>query len=256
MYFKFLLPALVVVLWSAPSALATYSAMLDRFLHYSDIGEEAKDPLSMSYIDSLRSSIRRNWENSPSGSEGLDLNYRGLLNDAAKQRDEEYIPENPLWGYQFISGGSGEQHLTPQGKQKTTKQEIKSDRDLPAYCNPPNPCPKGYTERSGCLEKFENTADSNREYQESQNCPCDADHMFSCPAGSKVINTKSRKATASIGSGVAHALGNQESNEKRQSVVAKKSPLPSDGFQSNFLDLSRDAKEMSLDRIAKKAPYI
>lgn len=37
--------------------------------------------------------------------------------------------------------------------------------------------------------------------------------MFSCPAGSKVINTKSRKATASLGSGVAHALGAQESNE-------------------------------------------
>lgn len=25
------------------------------------------------------------------------------------------------------------------------KQEMKTDATLPAYCNPPNPCPVGYT---------------------------------------------------------------------------------------------------------------
>merc|ERR1712080_607509 len=28
---------------------------------------------------------------------------------------------------------------------------------LPAYCDPPNPCPHGYTSQDGCLEVFENT---------------------------------------------------------------------------------------------------
>lgn len=36
-----------------------------------------------------------------------------------------------------IKGGTGE------GKQQP--KEVKTDKVLPAYCNPPNPCPIGYT---------------------------------------------------------------------------------------------------------------
>ena len=36
---------------------------------------------------------------------------------------------------------------------------------LPAYCDPPNPCPIGYTEADGCIEDFENTSDFSRQYQ-------------------------------------------------------------------------------------------
>lgn len=198
--------------------------------------------------------IIHSYLNSRSASD-VGLTYRDLL-VSANQRDEEYLPENTLWGYQYISGGSGEQHLTPEGVAKTTQQEVKSDSKLPAYCNPPNPCPIGYTERDGCFTKFENSAENNRNYQRSQDCPCDADHMFSCPAGSKVINTKSRKATASLGSGVAHALGDQESNEKRPSVVAKKSPEPMMNMEGPFDDYldSFDA-DILKKRLAKKSPY-
>jgi hypothetical protein len=53
-----------------------------------------------------------------------------------------------LSDYTLVSfkGGAGEgkQHLKPNGEQKN-KQEVKSDAALPAYCEPPNPCPKGYT---------------------------------------------------------------------------------------------------------------
>merc|ERR1719210_1794323 len=54
---------------------------------------------------------------------------------------------------------------------------------LPAYCDPPNPCPKGYTAEDGCIqmEEFENKAEFSRKYQASQNCMCDSEHMFSCP---------------------------------------------------------------------------
>merc|ERR1719219_3288251 len=55
---------------------------------------------------------------------------------------------------------------------------------LPAYCDPPNPCPIGYTTKDGCisLEDFENTSEFSREFQSRQNCLCDSEHMFNCPA--------------------------------------------------------------------------
>ena len=52
---------------------------------------------------------------------------------------------------------------------------------LPAYCDPPNPCPIGYTSKDGCLEDFENTSEFSRHYQAEQNCLCDSEHMFNCP---------------------------------------------------------------------------
>jgi len=58
---------------------------------------------------------------------------------------------------------------------------------LPAYCDPPNPCPIGYTAKDGCisLEAFENTSEFSREFQSRQNCLCDSEHMFNCPAESE-----------------------------------------------------------------------
>jgi len=55
---------------------------------------------------------------------------------------------------------------------------------LPAYCDPPNPCPLGYTNSDGCIEGFENTSEFSRRYQSTQNCICDTEHMFNCPSQS------------------------------------------------------------------------
>ncbi len=63
------------------------------------------------------------------------------------------------------------------------KPQVKTDATLPAYCNPPNPCPVGYTEDQGCTLDFENTASFSREYQAAQECMCDAEHMFECNNG-------------------------------------------------------------------------
>ena len=54
---------------------------------------------------------------------------------------------------------------------------------LPAYCDPPNPCPKGYTAEDGCIEveEFANEAEFSRNYQAAQSCMCDSEHMFTCP---------------------------------------------------------------------------
>jgi len=52
---------------------------------------------------------------------------------------------------------------------------------LPAYCDPPNPCPIGYKKSDGCIEGFENTSEFSRRFQATQNCICDTEHMFDCP---------------------------------------------------------------------------
>jgi len=68
---------------------------------------------------------------------------------------------------------------------------VKTDAILPAYCNPPNPCPVGHTAEDNCLEEFENTAAFSREYQAAQKCMCDTEHMFDCPAS---FNTNTMQA--------------------------------------------------------------
>nr|CAD7195815.1 unnamed protein product [Timema douglasi] len=145
-------------------------------------------------------------------------------------RDQEYLQHSSLWGHQYMTGmergsgkwclsccpsggaGEGKQHLKPDGTVENQK-EVKTDAALPAYCNPPNPCPVGYSADDGCLEQFENTAafrysspmtslvltDSSqlnyesfkklpnqitREYQAAQECMCDTEHMFDCPVSS------------------------------------------------------------------------
>ena len=59
---------------------------------------------------------------------------------------KEYLEHSSLYGHQYMQGGAGEgtQLLKPDGSVSNV-QVIKSDSVLPAYCNPPNPCPVGYT---------------------------------------------------------------------------------------------------------------
>lgn len=115
---------------------------------------------------------------------GVDL--RNWDGPSTSIRDQEYLQHSSLFGHQFVAGGAGEgeQRLSPSGK-LSNFQEVKTDAVLPAYCNPPNPCPVGYTAADGCIEDFENSAAFSREYQSSQHCMCDSEHMFSCSDSSK-----------------------------------------------------------------------
>ncbi len=77
-------------------------------------------------------------------------------------------------------GGAGEgaQQLHAD-KSIKHREQVKSDSILPAYCEPPNPCPIGYHgETDGCMDEFENSADFSRTYQSNQKCMCDEEHMF------------------------------------------------------------------------------
>ncbi|VDN17060.1 unnamed protein product [Gongylonema pulchrum] len=97
-------------------------------------------------------------------------------------RDVEAIPGPLAFGHKYMTGGAGEgsQRLRPESDFEE-REQVKSDSVLPAYCEPPNPCPFGYTAADGCLEDFENSAEFSRNYQASQTCICDHEHMFNCP---------------------------------------------------------------------------
>ncbi|XP_053612227.1 neuroendocrine protein 7B2 [Plodia interpunctella] len=116
--------------------------------------------------------------------ENEQLDYDSLIdgNPSPSLRDQEYLQHSSLWGHQYMTGGAGEgkQRLQPSGIMPN-RQMVKTDAVLPAYCNPPNPCPIGYSEDQGCITEFENTAAFSRDYQMAQQCMCDAEHMFSCP---------------------------------------------------------------------------
>lgn len=90
-------------------------------------------------------------------------------------RDVEHIEKSVPWWKHQIAGGAGE---GPYVKHP----QVKTDAKLPAYCNPPNPCPVGFSEDQGCINEFENSASFSREYQSAQECMCDTEHMFECPA--------------------------------------------------------------------------
>lgn len=111
--------------------------------------------------------------------EAEQLDYDSLLNVGNSNpsiRDQEYPRHSTLWGHQFITGGGAE--VEPHN----FKTQSKTDATLPAYCDPPNPCPVGFTEDQGCQTSFENTAAFSRDYQSSQECMCDGEHMFDCPS--------------------------------------------------------------------------
>lgn len=164
-----------------------------------------KDFIEPSYLDFPDSRI-------PMGSRSLTkeleeeelfpLDYDALdENLHPSLRDQEFLEHSSLWGSQLVSGGGGDGQLKLKPQGSMNKAEMKTDTTLPAYCNPPNPCPVGYTGEQNlfnytemqenfnivvvadmnCLEEFENTAAFSRKYQAAQDCMCDTEHMFYCP---------------------------------------------------------------------------
>lgn len=150
--------------------------------------------------------------------------YNDRLYSGAHLRDEEHLEQSSLHGYQSVSGGAGEVSPNPS-------KEVKSDKQLPEYCNPPNPCPVGKTAKDNCVEDFDNSAENNERLLRAQSCPCDTEHMFTCPSGSDTVSSKAQSSSnqqmalnkvlddlAKIEQGT--AMG----NDKRLKIVSKKSP--------------------------------
>ncbi|VDM22125.1 unnamed protein product [Hydatigera taeniaeformis] len=125
----------------------------------------------------------------------------------------EFAPQDSMWGTHRVSGGSSEvgrwmdyavfgaqaqedDDDNENGEELTAmepgpKSEVKLDQ-LPAYCDPPNPCPIGYdpaTLATPCDEGVVNTAEFNRNWilrkMRNGECLCDEEHMESCPRVSR-----------------------------------------------------------------------
>ncbi|KAL0267537.1 UNVERIFIED_CONTAM: hypothetical protein PYX00_009782 [Menopon gallinae] len=144
---------------------------------YLDIPDNNRIPSSGALSNRVIKDLENEETSYPVDFENLSDNPNPSL------RDQEYLQHSSLWGHQFVAGGAGEgkQRLKPDGSMRN-QQQVKTDAALPAYCNPPNPCPVGFSAEDGCLEEFENTAAFSREYQASQDCMCDSEHLFDCPS--------------------------------------------------------------------------
>jgi hypothetical protein len=145
-------------------------------------------------------------------------------------RDQEYLQHSSLWGHQYMAGGAGEgkQRLKPEGTIKNSK-EAKTDAALPAYCNPPNPCPVGYSAEDGCLEQFENTAGFSRQFQASQDCMCDSEHMFDCPASAGRDLHSSGTGNDLIDTDLDRIMEQIQVEDQHRNLVAKKFHVKKDG---------------------------
>ncbi|NP_001191628.1 7B2 precursor [Aplysia californica] len=162
-----------------------------------------------------------------------DAIYNDRFYSGAHLRDQEHLEHSALHGYQSVSGGASE--VPPNPKQ------VKSDKQLPEYCNPPNPCPVGKTAKDNCVENFDNSAENNERLLSQQDCPCDTEHMFSCPAGSQTVSSK------------AQSSGNQQmALNKVMDEIAK---MEHDGESlENNPTMSETRKRVTL--VAKKSPHI
>lgn len=67
------------------------------------------------------------------------------------------------------------------------------------------------------MKDFENSPDNNRRILEEQDCPCDAEHMLSCPPGKKTIDPKSGFVSDGIDSDVTD-LGSLDSLDNMDMV--------------------------------------
>ncbi|XP_076442134.1 neuroendocrine protein 7B2-like isoform X2 [Babylonia areolata] len=130
------------------------------------------------------------WGEDDNDEEDVSDSMYSPLFTGAQARDEEHLEHSALQGLHQVSGGT----LEGQPPQK----QIKTDKPLPAYCNPPNPCPLGKTAADNCVENFENSMENNKRLLEAQDCPCDTEHMFSCPAGQQTVTSKGSGGQAAL----------------------------------------------------------
>jgi hypothetical protein len=192
---------------------------------------------------------------------------------AAAIRDSEYIQHSSNAGsdgFIHMTGGAGEgkQHLMPDGSVDNIKvggmPPVKSDESLPFYCHPPNPCPKGLTSEDGCQEGIEDSADVQKEWinnmQQHGYCTCDHEHMFDCPDIQTLEHKIGADSRPSFNEVVDKILADNKagatymSGEKRETVVAKKSPRMK-------RSISADKMEQELKKVSEAAkkrtnPYL
>lgn len=158
-------------------------------------------------------------------------------------RDQEFLKHSSLFSHQKPAVADDEVETTEKSTSAAANEAAsagKGDNVLPAYCNPPNPCPLGHSAENGCVEEFENTAAFSREFQSAQDCMCDTEHMFDCPASSlKNANGKNRANVATVNM-VDTAIRRIMSDFQ----IEQKSPVSKKFFSEDKNDYDRDMMHM------------
>lgn len=202
----------------------------------------------------------------------------GSASAASNYGNTEYI-DHPLAivGHQYVQGGAGEgrQLLGPDGTFENV-QVIKTDRAAHSYCNPPNPCPIGYTAEDGCLEDFINSASFSREYQAKQQCSCDNEHsLFNCASPvstmkSQLTSGAEQSTEQDLDHGSKDAVGDNgddqdEHNDSKLDTLARTIQNRFGDLDSvrNLISVGRQEVsekdpngEVLIYRVAKKAPRV
>ncbi|GFR67548.1 neuroendocrine protein 7B2 precursor [Elysia marginata] len=160
----------------------------------------------------------------------------------AQLRDQEHLEHSALHGYQSVSGG------TVNGQNKQSK----TDKALPAYCNPPNPCPVGKTAEDNCVENFENSAENNQRLLSQQECPCDTEHMFTCPEGSRTVSSKAQGSSAGDAAPTPDASQQLQLNK----VIAELSDMEKQEEDSMENNPNFSATHKRFTLVAKKSPHL
>nr|CAX74242.1 Neuroendocrine 7B2 precursor [Schistosoma japonicum] len=179
-------------------------------------------------------------------------NDKVLNQPSLTERRNEIAYQNPLWGEHKVTGGSSETGqwidyaLLGAGAQDLLDNESSVDNfnlsneiesfhieskvdNLPAYCDPPNPCPLNYKSHdlpSPCDHGIEDTIEFNRNWiirkMENGECSCDNEHMDSCPIESNENGDKNNFVSAQKADRKPYWVNPYLRGESRKRLVAKK----------------------------------
>jgi len=170
-------------------------------------------------------------------------------------RDSESFPGPLAFGHKYITGGAGEgDQQLHEDSGFEHREQVKSDNVLPAYCEPPNPCPVGFSANDGCLEEFENSADFSRNYQAQQQCLCDQEHMFNCPTKATATEYEDNLEEMLAKNGLHKSMIAKKFHETREEEPRrrKRSPQPQPYQHRRYYNLNPYLAGAPLRGVAKK----
>jgi len=156
---------------------------------------------------------------------GLDLSDIADLSDVTDDLAQEYADGKGPTVQEAVRDSELIEHSSSAAgnalEEALSASATNSDESLPFYCHPPNPCPKGVT--SDCQTEVPDTAEAQKAWittmQDAGYCACDREHMFDCPVVESLEGNVEKKKALDDRAEPAYLTG-----EKRQSLVAKKSP--------------------------------
>jgi len=225
-----------------PMKRVNYESVLMRDLYKRLLGDEEDGPLDFEEIPNLDYVTDELSREYPEGE---------VKTLPQSVRDSELIEHSSsLAGNQpvFPAGSALEEALNSEAS-------AKSEESLPFYCPPPNPCPKDYTDKDGCMTDVQDTAEAQKAWigamQNAGYCTCDREHMFNCP---DVQTLEGPPAVSAQKKASEKAEPVYLTGEKRQTLVAKKSPRRKRSVASSSTNLEHELS--AVQKSQKDNPYL